>query len=551
MESNLKFIDFDIYSKKIGFFYKNKEKVGSFLGFLLTMCYIFVSIILFIIQIIKVFQRTEYKVYDTTIYSQEMPIIDADINQLYFAFGLEYPYTANRYIDESIYTAKITFFDKRKIKDEFVTVNEFNLDFEKCNLDNFGKNYQNLFVKDELNNSYCLKDFNYNLTFAGSYKFDRITYIRILINPCVNSTNNNFSCKTQEEIDSYFNSGYFSIVIKDFGLNPSNYSFPRIPTLQDLYTTIDKRLSKNYIINFGLTEIQTDTGLINENINTEKYLQFRRVLENFSFREEKDYLEGKSLILIQLRLEDTIFVHKRTYTKISEIFSRIGGYMQLMNTVFLLISSIINKVYCEIKIINSIFNFNVKENKMILKLQSFKDFNTIINNKNIILSPKKSSKNRKQTDNENKSKNNLILKDNEDNNVSSLNICNNNNKKTNESQKYTVKINKTKNIISFENSKNDSVNPKDKGRNLENKKNISIHNQQNIFYDIFNKDYYNYIDFSEPIKLNILDYLCCRIKNKNYKHIKLYDKANSFYRRKMDIAQVFTLLSIIENYIKK
>ena len=88
---------------------------------------------IFIIQVIKVFQRTEYKVYDTTIYSQEMPIIDADINQLYFAFGLEYPYTANRYIDESIYTAQITFFDKRKIKDEFVTVNQFNLDFEKCN----------------------------------------------------------------------------------------------------------------------------------------------------------------------------------------------------------------------------------------------------------------------------------------------------------------------------------------------------------------------------------------------------------------------------------
>ncbi len=220
-----------------------------------------------------------------------------------------------------------------------------------------------------------------------------------------------------------------------------------------------------------------------------------------------------------------------------------------MNTVFLLISSIINKVYCEIKIINSIFNFNVKENKMILKLQSFKDFNAIINNKNIILSPKKSINNIKQTDNENKSKNNLIIKDNKNNNISSLNICGN--KKINDSQKYTVKIDKNKNIISFENSKNDSFNLKDKDRNSENKKNIPIHNQQNLFLDIFNQDYSNYIDFSEPIKFNILDYFCCSTKKKNYKYRKLYDKANYFYRRKMDIAQVFTILSIIEKYIKK
>ena len=120
-----------------------------------------------------------------------MPIIDANIEHLYFAFGLEYPNTATRYIDESIYTAKLTFFDKQKVNDEFVTVKQLNLEFDKCKLENFGKDYQDLFAKDELNNSYCLKDFNYNLTLAGSYKFNRITYLRIVIYPCVNNTKNN------------------------------------------------------------------------------------------------------------------------------------------------------------------------------------------------------------------------------------------------------------------------------------------------------------------------------------------------------------------------
>ena len=36
----------------------------------------------------KAIKRKELKVYDTNIYSQEMPIIDIDIDQFYFAFGL-------------------------------------------------------------------------------------------------------------------------------------------------------------------------------------------------------------------------------------------------------------------------------------------------------------------------------------------------------------------------------------------------------------------------------------------------------------------------------
>ena len=542
MNSTLSFTNFDIYSKKIGFFYKNKEKIGSYFGFFLTLLYIFISIILFIYQVIRAFQRSELKVYDTTIYSQEMPSIDVDINKLYFAFALEHPKTTSRFIDESIYTAQVAFIDKRKVGDQLETYETRYLDFEPCKLENFGDGYQKLFVEDELINSYCLKDFNYNLTFAGSYKYERITYIRVRIYPCVNSTKNNYGCKSQEEIDFYLTSGYFSIVLKDFGLNPSNYTNPIVPTLQDLYTTIDKSLYKNYILNFGITEIHTDTGLINENLKVEKYLKFRKELENFTYREEKDYHEGRSLILVQLRLEDTIQIQKRAYTKISEIFSRIGGYMQLMNTAFLLLSSIINKIDSEIKIINSIFNFNLKENKMVLRLNSFKEFKKEFSKKDI----KKvnfSNKNQiyylKQSDSyENKSKNNLILKDN-NNNISSLNISDY--KKSTDGQNFVINIEKKKNSISFDkNDNNIIINKKKSGifKEILKKKNNAK-----------NKDYYK--EYNDHIHLNFFNYFCC-IKNTNiYKNIELYNLGNFYYRKKMDIVQVFSLLSIVEDFIKK
>jgi len=100
-----------------------------------------------------------------------------------------------------------------------------------------------------LNNSYCVEDIN--LTLKGEFKYDRISYIRIGIYPCINTTENNNHCKSQEIIDANLSGAYFSLLAKDIGLDPSNYSNPIIPTFQDLYTTIDKSFFRDFILYFG------------------------------------------------------------------------------------------------------------------------------------------------------------------------------------------------------------------------------------------------------------------------------------------------------------
>ena len=392
---NFNYLYFDIYSKRASFYFNNQDKIGSNCGLFLTILYILTSIFIFIYYFIQTFERKDIKVYNSNIYSQKMPILNINSNNLYFAFGLEDPITSNRYIDESIYYPQILYIDRIKINGEFKTTTKKALEFERCQERNFGYNYQHFFFKGELNNSYCLKDFNYNLTFAGGYKYERMAYIRIKIFPCVNTTENKNHCKSQEEIDYYLTSSYFSILIKDFGLNPSNYKFPIIPTLQDLFTTVDRRLFRNFKINFGITEVHTDTSFFNEKINIKKYLQYRNTYQTFYFREQQEYLNGKEICIVNLQLDDTIYIQKRTYTKLTEILSKMGGYMQLIYTIFSILSLLINKFNSEIKIINSIFNFNLKEKKMGLKFKSLDlDSVTMLSaNKNLIFSHKKSLKN--------------------------------------------------------------------------------------------------------------------------------------------------------------
>ena len=168
MENNKKlnyYFNFDIYASTPNFYFKNHDRINTCFGTFLTAVYIIASLTLFIYYLITIIQRQNFKVYDSTIYGQEMPIIDLNSSSLYFAFGLEDPQSMNRFIDDSIYIPKIVFVDKAKINDELVTVYQENLEFEKCNVNNFGENYQHLFLEGELNNSYCLK--NFNLTLAG------------------------------------------------------------------------------------------------------------------------------------------------------------------------------------------------------------------------------------------------------------------------------------------------------------------------------------------------------------------------------------------------
>ena len=545
MESKVNILNFDIYAKRATFFYQKQEKIGSYFGLLLTFLYILFSIILFIYYLIMTIRRKEIKVYDSSLYAQEMPIIDINKNYFNFAFGLENPSTLNKFVDERIYIPEVSYIDRMKINGEFVTTTNKRLELEKCKQEEFGHNYQHLLLEGELNNSYCLKDFNYNLTFAGGFKYERMSYIRIKIFPCKNTTENNNHCKPQEELDSYMTSGYFSILLKDIGLNPSNFTYPTIPTLQDLYTTVDRRLYKNYILNFGLTEIQTDIGFFNEQIKNDKYIQFRKEFQTSSFRDEGEYLKGKDICLIQIRLDDNILIQQRKYTKISEILSRIGGYMQLMYTVFLLLAASINKIDSELKIINSIFNFNLNQNKIVLKLKSLKTINSMTVSKSdkrliLPLNNKIKSVNTFNFDN-NRSNNNLIIKNNFNNII--MNGCN------------TKKMNKKKKSIfnkiylkSSEENKNKSINSiinlNKNGDNNVVKINNEITPKNNNFFNVNRDGLIN--ENNDQINLNMLNYFCHSSNPYKKRLFELYNHGNEFYRKRMDIVLVFSHLLLTE-----
>ena len=291
--------DFDMYSQKIGFFYNRKDKISSNFGIFLTIIYIIASLGLFIFYITKTIKRTTINVHDSTMYLKEFSEIYIDPNLFYFAFGVENPETGTRFIDETIYYVKVTYFEQIKEGPTIKTIEERELEIERCKQEKFGEKYQSLLVEGELNNSYCIS--NINLTISRGSKLDRLSYIKVGIYPCVNNTENNNHCKSREVIDQHISGTFLTLLIKDIGLDPSNYSDPVIPIFKEIRTTLDKSFFRDLILYFGITEIQTDEGLLTEKIHKENYINFIKSHQNIYYRDVVHYYNGETMGEIQFK----------------------------------------------------------------------------------------------------------------------------------------------------------------------------------------------------------------------------------------------------------
>jgi len=573
-KEKISFLDFDIYSRRISFFYKNKEKIGSSLGFMLTILYAMISIILFLYYFIKFIKREEVTSSDSTIYPTNFPSIDINNDVFYLAFGLEHPNKLIRYIDERIYYPEVVFVERIKEAGVFSDRKETILNFERCDYLKFGKDYQNLFHKEEVYNSYCFKDFN--LTLEGGLKYDRISYIRINIYPCVNSSENNNHCLPQNEIDQYLSSTYFSILAKDIGLNPFNYSFPVLPVIQDIRTNVDKSSLSEFIIYFGITEIDTDMGYFSRSIKKDIHLKYVNSYNSIFFYEDDEKQKKRKILTAQIRLEDNIYFQKRTYIKMSQVLSTTGGYMQVISTIFSLISILTKKISLEKKLLNSLFNFNIRQKKIIFSIEYEKklDYNSPLNKrknssfipyeakKSIISSLKSRRKsifiyNKKQPDIISPVMKRRITQEHP-----SIKNIQMQNPITEEGIIGIIKkISKTKLKTQKDNNNNNSEQNINRSNiNMLNKEDILNENHLDKMFEQKKERKHNYFtDFNlikdfkfidrgncSTINFNLLDYYCLRRITRKKTEIELFRFGINFYKSQMDIINFFNVLFLTQ-----
>ena len=565
-KKKLNYLDFDIYSRRISFYYKSKEKFGTIFGFILTIAYIVLSLIIFIIHLVKTIRREEITSSVLSIYPTEIPSIEINKDLFYISFGLEQSNQLSKYIDETIYYPEVQYIEQIKEKGEYKIKSEKILNIERCNIEKFGDKYQNLLENEQLNSSYCIQDIN--VTLKGGFQFNEMSYIKINIYPCVNNSYNNNQCKSQDIINDYLDSSYFSVLIKDIGFSPFNFSFPTIPILQYFQTAISKSILKKYIMYFGIVEINTDIGLLSDKIKTETYLKYTRDFNSFYLKDYEKNSQGE-ILSAQIMIEDYIYYQKRIYTKITAALSATGGYMQFISTIFALIALFTKKFGLEQKLLNSLFNFNVKQRKIILSIEYKKkmDYNASIekgNENNFILyEPKKSivSKksrrdsililNTRNTINNQQNiasiKRSVTMQNPNLNEIKGLNkdISSNDNASKNGPSEFLQKISKEKEELNNRSKVNMIV--KDEELNFPQIIPESHRKKKRSKFNIFND--LKKLDKGRRtnINFNIFDYYCLRKINDNKNsEIELFNFGINFFKNQLDIINFFNIIVLTQ-----
>ena len=560
--------DFDIFAKNLGLFYNGSEKIGSAFGLTLSIIYILASLFIFIYYTISILRKEDLQVNDSTEYSKDVPYINLNNSDLfYFAFGVENAENASRFVDETIYRARAVYYYGKKNTSggAFNTIEYRDLNIEKCKVEKFGKDYQHLFTEGEFYDSYCVS--NLDIALTGGFIYNKFSCIRILIYPCYNTSANHNHCKPQEEIDKVLAGGYFSVLLKDIGLNPNNRSYPILPTIQDFYTTISKDFYKDVIFNYEITDIVTDDGIISESKKTERYLKFDRIKESFYLRNDNEYYyKGKSICKVEIRLSDNIHVQRRIYKKFASALSTTGGYMQLIYTIFMLLSLIPNQFKLETIIVNGLLNLSSinKEANASIKYH-LNSRNSQISN--MIIDNGKSKINRRfQNSNFNSNISNLeeekiskfsnnnieqkdepitilkLKKNNQINLIKDNPSLNKENEKEKEKENSLIdqSINNISKIEMYPKSTGiNLINPDKYSFNKSSNKKLFAHNNSNKNNNNFTINRTKTQDIKE-INFNIFQYYCFRkCYDKKKKKIDTFNKCILLYKEQMDIINIF------------
>ena len=353
---------FDIYGYSPYLFIGGYKRNGSFLGLLSTLLSIMVGWLISSYFLLEFLNKKKFTIITSETNPEGIDSIKLTKNTFYFSFYLQDPISYKPIIDESIYYPEVYYkIAKRNEKEGFIWTQK-PLEYGKCELNDFDENYQKLFMNYNLENMYCIK--NLNESIKGVFTKDEYSFIFVEFYECKNSTEK-FNCKSQSEINYYLNGTFIAIDFQDISIDPNNFLYPIIPKVGQFYTTLSKNYFKEIHLYFKKILIETDVGLIFNEIENKEYAKYDHNEDMLSFKA----LENGGFLEFSIKFADKITKFSRSYTKAQTVISNIGGFIQFIQTSFWILSNIFVENTVFQKIINKIFYF--EENFTLTKNEFF------------------------------------------------------------------------------------------------------------------------------------------------------------------------------------
>ena len=246
------------------------------------------------------------------------------------------------------------------------------------------KNDYYLFPEQEtninLNNTYCLPSEGFKI--EGYWNENNITYLYVNLNKCQNSSENNNSCKSDEEINQFIDDKYINMYIRSPNVDNGNFEQPFMPELQIYYQQLSSKLYKYIEFYLQKTTVSNDVGWFFQSLVKIQDTVIGKVYYDSAF-----YTYTNIFYSVSLYSGERETIISRKYQKIQDILAQFAGVCNCLMLIGFFCVKIENGFHLKYLSMNKLYNF---PNMDLDKSQNSKKTNNSENNE------KNSKKNRQQ-----------------------------------------------------------------------------------------------------------------------------------------------------------
>ena len=362
-------LNLDLFGKEAELYYKGKSKRSSFIGILFTLIYLCTYIGALLYIFIRLQKKTNIIVYDSYDFKGKPPSITLNQNIFYGGFALGNHSSNQTFVDNSIYSVKANYKRGSKINNVW-TWETIPLDLEICELEKFGEKYRDIFKDKSIYQLYCISNINHTL--QGHSTDDVYSYFHISFFPCMNdSENNDYHCQPQEIFDNYLTRTFVTFKMEDIDLTPQLYYSPVYLRGREVKTNLLPNLYQDIYYYFKVINIETDKDILGfdffEETKKEKYLKYEQSVVLNSLMDERIVEEKKAICNIMIALSEKELTQRRTYKKLIELLGDLGGVMEVLLSIFRIVTIIITGTLYELSLINNLFFFDLDRRQIIIK----------------------------------------------------------------------------------------------------------------------------------------------------------------------------------------
>lgn len=333
--------DIDFISKEENLRIDKKNRYENVIGGILSLLIFLFSVLITIYFSIEMFFTK-----DPSVVMSKGPETDSHNytitkDNIQFFISLEYS-NATYYIDESVYNVYAKFTEIFFVREDGKTVQKFRtkeIKVKKCTdfysqeeilRRNLKMPIQYFYCMDGLKDQIEEKDNEKDKEKAepqigGIWGAKYFSKVEIFVKKCNNETNTSSQpCKSNDEIDSIIENGIVSMYTTNHFIDNRDYNSPIKTTLKNNFDRLSNRFKMNYIITYSTNFYNNDLGWIFPSIYVTKF----PTIEDFKISQL--FGDKENIIQIQLQNSPIKYIYRRSYIKIQDILTKIGGCIKAL-----------------------------------------------------------------------------------------------------------------------------------------------------------------------------------------------------------------------------